>query len=111
MRPPSRRSAFAAGGSPTAHILPPAELDALPIDATRWRERFEAPPAGWTTFVAERDALVGFAAVGPSRDEQGLGELYAIYVEPAPGRGRRPRADRARRGAAGRTYPRRRSGC
>lgn len=65
------------------HILPPAELDSLRIDASRWRQRFESPPAGWTTFVAERDsAVVGFAAVGPSRDEQGLGELYAIYVEP-----------------------------
>jgi GNAT superfamily N-acetyltransferase len=66
------------------HILPPAELDTLPIDAARWRDRFEAPPAGWATFVAEVDAaLVGFASLGPSRDEQGLGELYAIYVEPS----------------------------
>jgi GNAT superfamily N-acetyltransferase len=66
------------------HILPAAELDALPIDAARWRERFEKPPPGWTTFVAEHDAtVIGFAAVGPSRDEKGLGELYAIYVDPA----------------------------
>lgn len=66
------------------NILPPAELDALPIDSTRWRERFDSPPAGWTTFVAERASVViGFAAVGPSRDEKGLGELYAIYVDPA----------------------------
>jgi GNAT superfamily N-acetyltransferase len=66
------------------HILPPAELDALRIDATRWHERFETPPAGWATFVAEVDAaVVGFATIGPSRDEQGLGELYALYVEPS----------------------------
>ena len=26
--------------------------------------------------------IVGFASVGPSRDERGIGELYAIYVEP-----------------------------
>jgi GNAT superfamily N-acetyltransferase len=66
------------------HILPPVELDALHIDETRWRERFDSPPAGWTTFVAEhRSVVVGFAAVGPSRDEPGLGEVYAIYVEPA----------------------------
>jgi GNAT superfamily N-acetyltransferase len=66
------------------HILPPAELDALEIDATRWRDRFDAPPAGWTTFVAELDTVVvGFASIGPSRDEQGLGELYALYVEPS----------------------------
>ena len=70
------------------HILPPAELDALQIDATRWRDRLDAPPAGWTTFVAvldtaEVDEVVGFASIGPSRDEQGLGELYALYVEPS----------------------------
>ena len=66
------------------HILPAAELDALPIDASRWQDRLRKPPAGWTTFVAERDTtVIGFAAVGPSRDEQGLGELYAIYVDPA----------------------------
>ena len=65
------------------------ELDAAAsIDATRWRERLDEPPAGWTTFVAESAtaASSGFAAVGPSRDERGLGELYAIYVEPTPGR-------------------------
>jgi GNAT superfamily N-acetyltransferase len=66
------------------HIFPPAELEALPIDASRWRQRFESPPAGWTTFIAERDsAVIGFAAMGPSRDERGLGELYAIYVDPS----------------------------
>ncbi|HEY6055903.1 MAG TPA: GNAT family N-acetyltransferase [Gaiellaceae bacterium] len=26
--------------------------------------------------------FMGFASVGPSRDEQGVGELYAIYVLP-----------------------------
>jgi GNAT superfamily N-acetyltransferase len=66
------------------HILPPAELDALPIDATRWRDRLESPPAGWMTFVAELSSvIVGFASIGPSRDEQALGELYALYVEPS----------------------------
>ena len=33
----------------------------------------------------------GFASVGPSRDEHGIGELYAIYVDPdrwSPGAGR-----------------------
>jgi GNAT superfamily N-acetyltransferase len=65
------------------HILPSADLDALPIDATRWRERLDSPPAGWAIFVAvDGSAVIGFAAVGPSRDENGLGEVYAIYVEP-----------------------------
>jgi GNAT superfamily N-acetyltransferase len=66
------------------HVFPPRELDALPIDESRWRRRFVEPPPGWTTFVAEHDGdIVGFASVGPSRDdERGVGELYAIYVDP-----------------------------
>jgi GNAT superfamily N-acetyltransferase len=64
-------------------ILPPADLDAMPVDASRWRARFDSPPVGWTTFVVERDSsLIGFAAMGPSRDEHEVGELYAIYVDP-----------------------------
>jgi ribosomal protein S18 acetylase RimI-like enzyme len=66
------------------HVLPVDELDAMVIDATRWRSRLEKPPAGWSTAVAVNgDLVVGFASIGPSRDEQGIGELYAIYVDPA----------------------------
>jgi GNAT superfamily N-acetyltransferase len=65
------------------HVLPANELDAMPVDALRWRSRLERPPAGWSTFVVEHDGVViGFASVGPSRDEHGIGELYAIYVDP-----------------------------
>jgi GNAT superfamily N-acetyltransferase len=66
------------------HIFPVAELGRGGfIQVERWRSRLAEPPAGWSTFVAERDSVVvGFASVGPSRDERGLGELYAIYVDP-----------------------------
>ena len=65
------------------HVFPPAELDALPIDPERWRPRLRVPPRGWTTMVCEDGGrVVGFSSVGPSRDEDGLGELYAIYVDP-----------------------------
>jgi GNAT superfamily N-acetyltransferase len=65
------------------HVLPANELDAMQVDPDRWRSRLATPPPGWTTFVAEDEGdVVGFASVGPSRDEHGVGELYAIYVEP-----------------------------
>jgi GNAT superfamily N-acetyltransferase len=65
------------------HVFPASELDALELDAQRWARRIERPPPGWATFVAEaRGRTVGFVSIGPSRDEHGVGELYAIYVEP-----------------------------
>ena len=66
------------------HVFPAEDLDGLAIDPERWRTRFHVPPPGWTTFVCVADGgdVVGFASVGPSRDEDGLGELYAIYVAP-----------------------------
>lgn len=66
------------------HVFPAADLDALPIDPERWRSRLHVPPPGWTTVVCEDEGrVVGFASTGPSRDEDELGELYAIYVDPA----------------------------
>ena len=66
------------------HVFPVEQLDRGGfIYPWRWRERLLPPPRGWTTFVAERDgSVIGFASVGPSRDELGLGELFAIYVDP-----------------------------
>jgi GNAT superfamily N-acetyltransferase len=66
------------------HVFPADELDRGGfIQAARWRERLDRPPTGWSTFVADRDGtVVGFTSVGPSRDERGVGELYAIYVDP-----------------------------
>ncbi len=65
------------------HVFPPDELDRMPVDGQRWRSRLERPPRGWATFVAEDEGrVIGFVSVGPSRDVRGLGELYAIYVDP-----------------------------
>jgi GNAT superfamily N-acetyltransferase len=68
-----------------AHLFPADELQRGGfIHVERWRDRLEQPPYGWSTFVAEReDRVLGFVTVGPSRDALELGELYAIYVEPA----------------------------
>jgi ribosomal protein S18 acetylase RimI-like enzyme len=65
------------------HIYPPAFLDKLPVDSSRWHERLTSPPEGWSSFVAETAGeVIGFAICGPSRDEPGSGELYALYVRP-----------------------------
>jgi GNAT superfamily N-acetyltransferase len=66
------------------HVFPAEDLDRGGfIHADRWTDRLARPPRGWSTFVAEEDGtIVGFTSVGPSRDEGGIGELYAIYVDP-----------------------------
>jgi GNAT superfamily N-acetyltransferase len=65
------------------HVFPAEVLDRMEIDWSRWQQRLDRPPAGWATFVAEsRGRTLGFVSIGPSRDEDGVGELYAIYVEP-----------------------------
>ena len=50
-----------------------------------WREGLErVPRPGSATFVAEVEGeVVGFASVGACRDEEGAGELYAIYLQPS----------------------------
>jgi ribosomal protein S18 acetylase RimI-like enzyme len=66
------------------HVFPAERLGAMPIDWSRWSTRIADPPALWTILVAG-DPVVGFAATGPSRDDDGadgVGELYGIYVDP-----------------------------
>jgi GNAT superfamily N-acetyltransferase len=66
-----------------SHVFPREVLDALSIDRREhgWRREFGG--GATTAFVAESDGrVVGFASVGPARDEKGIGELYTIYVEP-----------------------------
>jgi ribosomal protein S18 acetylase RimI-like enzyme len=50
-----------------------------------WREGLaREPQPGSATFVAEVDGdVVGFVSVGVCRDEEGTGELYAIYLLPS----------------------------
>jgi GNAT superfamily N-acetyltransferase len=65
------------------HVFPAEALDQLEADWSRWQRQVETPPAGWSIFVVEDDdRVVGFVAVGPSRDGTRGGELYAIYVDP-----------------------------
>ena len=68
--------------------LPDAFLDALGAEleerTARW-QRFiaEAEARRWVQLVVVDDGrVVGFVTFGPSADEPGIGEVYAIYVDP-----------------------------
>ncbi len=75
-----------------AGIIPDDYLSSLDVDAReqRWHDILADPT--WQTWIAEfARRTVGFASLGPSRDEDaepGDLELYAIYLDPeAWGRG------------------------
>jgi GNAT superfamily N-acetyltransferase len=60
-----------------AHVFPAERLADLSVErrAADWRE--------WPPLVAEvQGTVVGFVSVGPSRDSDASGELFAIYVDP-----------------------------
>jgi GNAT superfamily N-acetyltransferase len=63
-------------------VFPAEVLDSLSVDqrADFWRERLEAGDAIWVAGEAEH--VAGFAAAGPSRTEEDVAELYAIYALP-----------------------------
>ena len=66
-------------------ILPNEMLAALSIEkrTERWRTWMKTPDTH--LYVAEDGAIVGFAHVGPSRDEgaENTHEIYAIYIDVA----------------------------
>jgi GNAT superfamily N-acetyltransferase len=64
------------------HVFPEEALAALSIPqrTETWRERIEG---GSAVFVADLAGdVMGFVTVGGSRDPDGDGELYGIYVRP-----------------------------
>ncbi len=77
-------------------LLPDEYLDSLRWTQriARWRELIagQDPPGSATLVVAEDDEVLGFAHVGPTRDDdnrgKAVGELVSIYLRPdAWGRG------------------------
>ena len=67
-------------------LLPDEHLDGLRVEERAARYSFGSsdPAAPHTILALEREAICGFATIGPSRDEDapGLAELYALYVDP-----------------------------
>ncbi|GAA3337718.1 GNAT family N-acetyltransferase [Amorphoplanes nipponensis] len=73
-----------------AGILPPDYLAGLDPAAFARHRRERTPPPGARTLVAvDDDTVIGFTSFGPYRVDSGagfnpaIGELYAIYVDPA----------------------------
>jgi GNAT superfamily N-acetyltransferase len=66
------------------HVFPADELDALPLEWSRWAEPLGNPEPGRSCYVAEEDGrIVGWATVGPARDpDNRYGELWGLYVDP-----------------------------
>jgi ribosomal protein S18 acetylase RimI-like enzyme len=64
------------------HAFPAEVLDSLSVDEREqlWKRTLAAEE--FAVYVAESDRVVGFVSVGPSREAEGDGELYAIYVLP-----------------------------
>jgi len=71
-------------------LLPQEYLDSLSVEARTmtWAKAFsQLPGQSSTTLVGELDGqIVGFASVGPSRDDDtdtATGELWGLYLDPA----------------------------
>jgi ribosomal protein S18 acetylase RimI-like enzyme len=68
-----------------AGLMPDGAVASFDVEARQrwWREGLaHEPRPGSETLVAELDgAVVGFVSVGACRDEDGPGELYAIYLD------------------------------
>ena len=66
-----------------ADVFPPERLAAWRSDAEQLRSSISQPaPRSAAVVAADGARVVGFSTCGVSRDEGGIGELYAIYVDP-----------------------------
>lgn len=67
-------------------LMPDARLDAFTLELRHgaWTRILADPDDRARTTVLVRDArVIGFASVGPSRDDEGWGEVWALYAHPA----------------------------
>jgi GNAT superfamily N-acetyltransferase len=72
-------------------LLPDDFLDRLDVEerASRYSFGSAEPGAPQTILATFGERIGGFATIGPSRDDDapGMGEIYALYVEPRSWRG------------------------
>ena len=68
------------------HAFPAEVLDSLSVDEREQMWRRATANDAISVYVAETNEIVGFVSVGPSSqaeaEDEGEGELYAIYVRP-----------------------------
>jgi GNAT superfamily N-acetyltransferase len=67
------------------HAFPAEALAGISVERRTewWAQQLSAPSRRVALLVAEIDGEVrGFASVGPADEDERLGELYAIYVDP-----------------------------
>jgi ribosomal protein S18 acetylase RimI-like enzyme len=64
-------------------VFPDDWLDALTVEEREpWWQRLLADADTATLVAAVGETVVGFAQLGPDRDDQSRGEIRAIYLEP-----------------------------
>ena len=67
-------------------IVPQSHLDSLSIEKRQdnWNRILRQSPAGTIVVTDAELAVIRWASFGPSRDDDGagVGELYAIYLQP-----------------------------
>lgn len=68
----------------TADLLAGLDIDER---AAVWEQRLAADEPPLILVAIVDDAVAGFVSAGPSRDEPGHSEIYALYVDPARWRG------------------------
>lgn len=66
-------------------LMPDTVLDAftVPVRDVKWQQNLAEEIEGLRITVLVRDGrVIAFASSGPSREEPGVGELWALYVAP-----------------------------
>lgn len=68
-----------------AHVFPRERLAAISVDEREGlaRTMLSRPERGAVVVAEVEGAVAGHASVGPARDVEGAGEVYAIYADPA----------------------------